>query len=273
MKKTILIVIASLVVVIASSSLLLFATGPFLYWRDLNKDGKDWFDYHERIEVLEILVHENSKDAQLHYHLSVAYEKISYYYEGEEKLSNIRKALRSLERAKSLQEEDFRGNYTLGRYYREVGDFENAIEVFTELVQLSDNRPYRWALAETYRQKGEYGKAVLNYEKSLELANVENASSIYFMLGQIHEEAGEIESAAQNYQLALEKMVPRDAYLKERQKPIYDGIPVWQEGEKEARIFRTEDWMKYYDTQRRNYEEAYERVIARTAAKENQGSQ
>jgi tetratricopeptide (TPR) repeat protein len=227
---------------------------PFLYLRDLNKDGKNWFDYRKRIKVLESLAGEppfgpEELEGAVSYLLALEYESIATYYSDSKAIGQIDKARSAMERARTLRGDDFLTRMKLAHYHDLVGDVENALATLKNSARTVPELHY---LAELYARTGKYDRAIDTLSAALEIRQL---YLLYFGLGEAYEIQGDIASAAENYRLAMEDFPQRDEYV-----DTFAGHPTWVEGAREWKMMSREEVGEKYDALRATYQQACDRT-------------
>lgn len=88
-------------------------------------------------------------------------------------------------RFRKLPDTAFDARSALARTYREVGNFEDALRVSNELVELAPTTPSSWhTLALTYTEMGELGKAAETLVRALKVASApDDVNVLYYRLG------------------------------------------------------------------------------------------
>jgi tetratricopeptide (TPR) repeat protein len=227
---------------------------PFLYLCDLNKDGKNWFDYRKRIKVLESLMEEppfgpEDLKGAVSYLLALEYENISAYYPRRKTVEKINRARWEMQKARALRGDDFITRMKLAYYHDLVGDLDHAIAVLQDSARSVPELHY---LADLYARKGKYDRAIDALSEALEIREL---YLLYFGLGEAYEVQGDTHSAAENYRHAMEDFPQKDEYVE-----TYAGHPISVEGEKEWKMPTKEEIEEKYESQRLRYQRAYERT-------------
>lgn len=166
----------------------------------------------ERAEQeLRAAVLENPDDPDLRVSLANVYLQERRYDEG---IAQYREALKADENRQDAL-------LGLGRAYREKGDSDQALTVFTKLIELNEDNPYaevdlrleaiHYYLGEIYLERNEPDKAVEELEAALTIEPTD-ADALY-LLGNALRAQGEYETAVTVYRLAT-AFVPdfREAY-------------------------------------------------------------
>jgi tetratricopeptide (TPR) repeat protein len=199
---------------------------PFLCLRDLNKDGKSWFDYRRRIKVLESLAGEppfgpEELEGAVFYLLALEYESIATYYGGSRAIKQIAKARGAMERARALRGDDFLTRMKLAHYHDLVGDIEKALATLKDSARTVPELHY---LAELYARTGQYDRAIDALSAALEIRQL-------YLLPQ------------------------RDEYV-----DTFAGHPIWIEGAREWKMMTREQVGANYDALRHKYQQACDRT-------------
>lgn len=227
---------------------------PLLYLRDLNKDGKNWFDYRKRIKVLESLAGEppfgpEELEGAVLYLLALEYESIATYYSDAKATGQIEKARVAMEMARKLRGDDFLTRMKLAHYHDLVGDVEGALATLKDTARTVPELHY---LAELYARTGKYDRAIDALSAALEIRQL---YLLYFGLGEAYEIQGDLASAAENYRFAMEEFPQRDEYVE-----TFSGHPIWVEGAREWKMMTREEVGAKYDALRSKYQQACERT-------------
>ena len=227
---------------------------PFLFLCDLNRDGKNWFDYRKRIRVLESLQEEppfGPEDLKgvVSYLLALEYENISAYCGERKAIEKIKKARWEMQKARALRGDDFITRMKLAYYHDFVGDLDNAIATLQDSAGCVPELHY---LAELYARKGKYDRAIDALSEALEIREL---YLLYFGLGEAYEVQGDIHNAAENYRHAMEDFPQKDEYVE-----TYAGHPISVEGEREWKMPTKEEVEEKYECLRMRYQQAYERT-------------
>jgi tetratricopeptide (TPR) repeat protein len=251
----ILLVVAAVAIAIVAVSV------PFRYFHDYNKDGKNWFDYRKRIDVLEAINKESGPIAvkgAIKYLLAEQYDMISSYYSGREERWYVSMAATTMYEAWRYRgaETDYDITDKLADYRDRAGELDSAI-------QFLENHAERyweyWQMANLYSKRGEYEKAVEAQETAIELMRNEQSGHVsyyyFFELGQYYELSGDEKEAETRYRLALEKFPTIDEYLL---GSLGRFMPV--EGEKEWQMLTRERGDIMYEAEHSKYEQALQRV-------------
>ncbi len=226
------------------------------YSYDYNKDGKNWYDYKRKIDALEFLVSEQSVEGRrewrggMYFHLAMAYEDISVYYDGKEKAQQITEAINAMQDAGAWVEHRGVIRAKLAQYRLEIGDIDEGIKILEgHAVSLEDFL----CLSKLYEEKGDYEKAIDSLSKAIEIRD--SIAVLYFELGRLYEIVDETENASNNYRLALQYLPKKEEYLA---NSVGQYLPV--EGQKGLKILTEEEGDRQYDALRRKYEQAYKRA-------------
>jgi tetratricopeptide (TPR) repeat protein len=227
---------------------------PFLYLCDLNKDGKNWFNYRKRIRILESLVEEppfgpDDLKGVISYLLALEYENISSYY-GRRKAANlINRARWQMQKSRALRGDDFVTRMKLAYYHDFVGDLDSAIAVLQDSACTVPELHY---LADLYARGGNYDRAIDALSEALE---IQQLYLLYFGLGEAYEIQGDMTSAAENYRRAMEYFPQKDEYVE-----AYIGHHISAEGDREWKLPTKEEVEENYEALRMRYQQAYERT-------------
>lgn len=251
----ILLVVAVVAIAILTVSL------PFRYFHDYNKDGKNWFDYRERIDALEAVAGElpiNGIKSAILYLLAEEYDKISVYYGEREERALVSKASTAMFKAWIYRDKET--NYDIAE---KLADYRDRAGKLDDAIQFLDNHAEHhweyWQMAKFYSKRGEYEKAVEAQETAIDLRRKEYEGhvsySYFFDLGQYYELSGDEKEAETKYRLALEKFPTKDDYLL---GSLGRFMPV--EGEKEWQMLTRERGDIMYNAERSEYEQALQRV-------------
>ena len=227
---------------------------PFLYLRDLNKDGKNWFDYRKRIKALESLACEppfgpEELEGAVSYLLALEYENIAAYYSDPKSIDRIDKARSAMIKARTLRGDDFLTRMKLAHYHDLVGDLDSAVET---LAGTARSVPELHYLADLYARKGKYDRAIDALSAALEIREL---YLLYFGLGEAYEIQGDIVNAAENYRHAMEDFPRKDEYVE-----TFAGHPISVEGDREWKMMTEEEVAEKYDALRTQYQQACDRT-------------
>lgn len=227
---------------------------PFLYLRDLNKDGKNWFDYRKRIKVLESLACEppfgpEELEGTVSYLLALEYENIAAYYSDPKLIDRIDKARLAMIKARTLRGDDFLTRMKLAHYHDLVGDLDSAVETLADTARSVPELHY---LADLYARKGKYDRAIDALSAALEIREL---YLLYFGLGEAYEIQGDIANAAENYRHAMEDFPRKDEYVE-----TFAGHPISVEGDREWKMMTEEEVGEKYDALRIRYQQACDRT-------------
>jgi len=96
------------------------------------------------------------------------------------------------------------GYWIRGRYYRNIGEFQNAIEDLTKAIEINPNNvlAYRY-LGSTYFLNRKYIKALVNLKEAEKLERGNELTQLYSDLGQLYTSIGEFEIAEKYYKESL----------------------------------------------------------------------
>ena len=96
------------------------------------------------------------------------------------------------------------GYWIRGRYYRNIGEFQNAIEDLSRAIEINPNNvlAYRY-LGSTYFLNRKYIKALVNLKEAEKLERGNELTQLYSDLGQLYISIGEFEIAEKYYKESL----------------------------------------------------------------------
>jgi tetratricopeptide (TPR) repeat protein len=96
------------------------------------------------------------------------------------------------------------GYWIRGRYYRNIGEFQRAIEDLTKAVEINPNNvlAYRY-LGSTYFLNRDYVKALKNLKEAEKLERGNELTQLYSDIGQLYTSIGDFENAEKYYKESL----------------------------------------------------------------------
>jgi tetratricopeptide (TPR) repeat protein len=184
------------------------------YYYDYNKDGNNWYDYRRKIDALELLVNERTVEGRsewrggMYFHLALACEDISLYYNAREEIEQITKAKNAMQNALAFVEKDGYIRTKLAQYHLATDDIDDGIRVLQgHAVSVIDFQ----CLSRLYVENGDYEKAIDSLSKAIEIRD--SFSGFHFELGGLYELTGEMENANNSYRLALQYLPKTEEYL------------------------------------------------------------
>ncbi len=132
-------------------------------------------------------------------------EIITSYLE-RDRLEDARRRIDQMLQRYPFQEETFWLSFRLGEHYRDRGEHQQAIELFEKIRK---NHPYRIEasvqLAGTYREMGEVDHAIEACHAAIEIYPAHWAVvHVWSMLGEIHQERGDLKAAFKAFLTASE---------------------------------------------------------------------
>ena len=135
-----------------------------------------------------------------------AMEEIIDAYREQGRLEDAHRRIDQMLQHYPFQEQTFRAAFRLGEHYRDRGEYQQAIELFEKIQK---NHPYRIGtsvqLAATYRDIGEFNRAVEVCNAAIETNPIHSAVvHIWLMLGDIHQEKGDLQTAFKAFLTASE---------------------------------------------------------------------
>lgn len=134
-------------------------------------------------------------------------------------LDHFEKALKSLEKAKDIEDKNEKKAYILkmlGEYNAYASKLDRSLNYWETLKDLSESEKDKklktealYQIGNIYKDKEEYDRARDNYNKSLNISNeldyTEGIARANMGLGYIHWREGDLEKAVDNYETAIEK--------------------------------------------------------------------
>lgn len=135
-----------------------------------------------------------------------AMEEISNSYREQDRLEDAHQRIDRMLQGYPFQEQTFRALFRLAEHYRDRGEHQQAIERFKKIQK---NQPYRIEasvqLAATYRDIGEFDRAIETCNAAIETNPTHWAIvHIWLMLGDIHQEKGNLQTAFKAFLTASE---------------------------------------------------------------------
>ena len=132
-------------------------------------------------------------------------EIITSYLE-RDRLEDARRRMDQMLQRYPFQEETFWLSFRLGEHYRDRGEHQQAIELFEKIRK---NHPYRIEasvqLAATYREMGEVDHAIEACHAAIEIYPAHwTLVHVWSMLGEIHQERGDLKAAFKAFLTASE---------------------------------------------------------------------
>ena len=132
-------------------------------------------------------------------------EIITSYLE-RDRLEDARRRMDQMLQRYPFQEETFWLSFRLGEHYRDRGEHQQAIELFEKIRK---NHPYRIEasvqLAATYREMGEVDRAIEACHAAIEIYPAHwTLVHVWSMLGEIHQERGDLKAAFKAFLTASE---------------------------------------------------------------------
>jgi tetratricopeptide (TPR) repeat protein len=125
-------------------------------------------------------------------------------------LHDTQKALNAYRRATELDPDNVEGWNQLGNLLRRIGELDKAIEVYEEVLTLSEAHHNQEGIAVAfgnlgvvYQTRGELDKAIEVYEKVLTLHHQEGIAVTFGNLGVVYKTRGELDKAVEFYEKSL----------------------------------------------------------------------
>jgi len=169
----------------------------------------------------------------------------------EEKIRYATKALDCFNKLKTqfkVREEDYSVNSYLAGIYEKIGQYDNSLNLYNEIIESSTDLHDRvWAMvgaASIYELKGDYQNSLTCLIDALKRAgNTVPTSKIYFDLGKLHFTTKVYEAAKEAFQNALFKM-KEEILLKDNEEYKIDIS--WYLGSIAYNLGENEDFISYF---------------------------
>ena len=133
-------------------------------------------------------------------------ERIIDSYRERGRLEDARRRIDQMRQRYPFQEKTFWSSFRLGEHYRHRGEHQQAIELFKKIRK---NHPYRIEasvqLADAYREIGEFDRAIETCNAAIETNPTHwTVVHLWSMLGNMHQEKGELQAAFKAFLTASE---------------------------------------------------------------------